>query len=152
MTCCKSVRQMLECSSVCFYVRSTRGAFAVLACGESHDTPTPPPSHPDHLWLLSPGIHLWVSASLSCPGCHGYSLKRHPGRRTEMGASFWLQWLLEFAMNYNPEAPGAEAGWQQQKYGCGFVCCDIWRQQRWPCYAALVALYFSAQKLLCLFM
>lgn len=40
MTCCKSVRQMLECSSVCLYVRSTRGAFTELACGELNDTPT----------------------------------------------------------------------------------------------------------------
>lgn len=55
-------------------------------------------------------------------------------------------------MNYNPEAPAAEAGWQDLKYGCGFVCSDIWRQRRWPGYTALVALYFSAQKLPSLFM
>lgn len=91
-------------------VRVTKGSFTVLACGELNyiphylNNPTGPP--------LSPGIHLWVSVFLSCPGCHGYCLKRHPGRRTEVDLSLGLHWLLEFAMNYNPEAPGAEAGWQ----------------------------------------
>lgn len=135
---CKSVWQMLVGNSV-WCVCPTRGSFTVRAYGQLNDKPY----HPNHTMSLSSPQGVIVGSVLPSA-----ALVVMVATLSVTGDSTQRCKSLESAMNYNPEALGDEAGWQRLKYGCGFVCCDIWRQQCKPRYTALVALYFSPQKLL----
>lgn len=119
--------------SLSLCVCPTRGSFTILNCGELNDTPHHPtrtaPLSTLHGFPLLPPLS-WLRLVTPLTG----------GSDSWASVTFWARHELQ------PRGSdgGNEAGWQLLKYGCCFVCCDIWRQPGSPRYTALVALYSSA--------